>query len=1123
MLINAQRSYKPNSVLAAGDWYKIAVTKEGVYKIDRSFLNSLGINTNNLSSNSIHLYGNTGQMLEENNALPRMDDLTENAIQVQDGGDGIFNNTDYFIFYAPGPDSWIPDTGNAGFKHRKNIYSNQSFYYIDINSAINGQRIVGTSIANPNISITNYDARYFHELDTVNFLNSGREWYGEEFANLPGRMLSTSFPVDIPGLGIGPVKLTSSVVSRTIGTFSRFDVKANGQQVLQHNIAFTGTGNYDPFAVAAIQSTVFNQSGSSLVIQYNYLPGTPTAQGWLNWFEIQARANLNMQAVNCFSFRDWQSVAAGNIGRFTLQNATANVQVWDVSSVTQPLAMTVQMVGNDLQFTNHCDVLHEYLAFSPAAFSSPLAIGKIANQNLHNSTVKDLLIITYPSLLVEAQRLANHHIQQDNLRVEVVTTDQVYTEFSSGSQDPVALRDWVKMYFDKATSDTNKMPRYLLLLGDASFDYLNRIGNNTNLVPCWESPNSLEPLSTYTSDDFFGFLEDGDDIGNPAHLNLLDIGIGRIPARNIAEAKAIVDKIIGYSSSLGAWRNEISFIADDEDGNLHLQDAESVAATAGVQAPLFHQNKIYLDAYQQESNTGGNRYPAANNAIDNKMYAGNLIWNYNGHGNSLRLAEEVVVDADIVNGWKNENKLPLFITATCDFAPYDNPFQNTLGENILLRPKTGAIALLTTTRPVFAYSNRIINANYLQVALAVKNDGSYNSLGSSFKNAKNLTYQQSPDILNNRKFSLLGDPALTLGYPVYKVQTDSINHRAVGLLPDTLLSLGKYSIAGRALNANGQFLSSYNGTVYTTIFDKVQSINTLGNDPGSPVTSFSSQQNILYKGKAKVTNGLFSVSFIVPKDIQYNYGAGRINYYIENGDKDGNGTHTNIVIGGINPLAIDDKEGPSIRAWVNDEKFINGGVCNEMPLLIVRLKDSSGINSSGLGIGHNITAQVDNDNRQLFDLNDFYEADRDSYQSGTIHFQLPKLSPGWHSIRIKAWDVFNNSGEYVLELMVAKEEDLTISHVLNYPNPFTTKTSFWFEHNQPGENLQVHIRIFTVSGKLVKTIQETINTEGNRSFGVEWDGKDEYGEKLGRGLYIYQLVVLHRRKKAATFGKMVLF
>ncbi len=1109
--------------MASGDWYKMAITKEGTYKVDLSFLNSLGINTNNLSSNSIHVFGNTGQMLEENNALPRIDDLTENAIQVQDGGDGIFNNNDYFIFYAAGPDSWIPDPGNAGFKHRKNIYSKQSFYYININASINGKRITSGTIANPNLSITTYNARYFHELDTVNFLNSGREWYGEEFANLPGQSLIKSFPVDIPGLGNGPVTLISAVVSRTIGTFSRFDVKANGQNVLQQNIAFTGTGTYDPFAVAASQSSVFNQTGNSLVIQYNYLPGTPNAQGWLNWFEIHTRASINMQGIHWLSFRDWQSVATGNIGRFTIQNAATSTQVWDISTTNQPVAMQAQITGNDLQFNNQCDVLHEYIAFSPTALLTPIAVGKIANQNLHNSTVKDLLIIAYPSLLAEAQRLADYHTQQDNLRVAVVSTEQVYTEFSSGSQDPVAMRDFVKMYYDKAAGDSNKMPRYLLLFGDASFDYLNRIGNNTNRVPCWESPNSLEPLATYTSDDFFGFLEDGDDIGNPARLNLLDIGIGRIPARDIAEAKAMVDKIIGYASSLGSWRNEISFIADDEDGNLHLQDAESVAAAAGLQAPTFHQNKIYLDAYQQESNTGGNRYPAANTAIDNKMYSGNLIWNYNGHGNSLRLAEEVVVDADIVNGWKNENKLPLFITATCDFAPFDNPFQNTLGENILLRPKTGAIALLTTTRPVFAYSNRIINANYLQLAMTVKSDGTYQSLGSSFKNAKNITYQQSPDILNNRKFSLLGDPALTIGYPVFKVQTDSINHRAITPQPDTLMALGKYSVAGRILDAAGNFLAGYNGTVYPTIFDKAENISTLGNDPGSPVTNFAAQQNILYRGKAKVTNGLFSVSFIIPKDIQYNYGNGRISYYTEDGSKDGNGIYNNIVVGGINPLAIDDREGPIIRAWVNDEKFINGGVCNEMPLLIVRLKDSSGINSSGLGIGHNITAQLDNDNRQLFELNDFYEADRDSYQSGTIRFQLPKLSPGWHSIKIKAWDVFNNSGEYVLELMVAKDEVLTISHVLNYPNPFTTKTSFWFEHNQPGENLQVHIRIYTVAGKLVKTIQETINTDGNRSFGVEWDGKDEYGEKLGRGLYIYQLVVLHKQKKAATFGKMMLF
>lgn len=1120
MLIKAQRTYVPNSVLKEGNWYKISVKEEGVFKIDLAFLNTAGINTTNLNSSSIRLFGNGGQMIEENNNSQRPDDLVENAIMVFDGGDGIFNNTDYFIFYAAGPDEWRKDSVNASFKHKKNIYSNQSFYFLQIGGT--GQRIGSSTNLTANININSYNARYFHELDTVNFLKSGRHWYGEEFSGLPGQLTSRNFNVAIPGLTNNPVTLVSNVVSRSFNAFSRFDIKVNNIQALQQNIAFTGSGVNDPFGVEHELSAAFPNSQAALNIAYNYTPGSANAQGWLNWFEIHARANLNMQGFNQITFRDWQSVGAGNTGLFTIQNA-AGAQIWDITNRNQPIKMQTNAAGSGLQFTGNCNSLHEYIAFDNSHFLTPLFIGKTNNQNLHNSITQDLLIVTHPSLLSQAQRLAQHHTQKDNLRCIVVSTEQVFNEFSSGSPDAGAIRDFTKMYYDKAAGDSLKMPKYLLLFGDASFDYKDRINNNSNYVPCWQSSNSLEPLASYTSDDFFGFLNDGDNIDDPGILNLLDIGIGRIPAKNTEEATAMVDKIISYSNTpaLGPWRNECTFIADDEDANLHLQDAEIITATASI--PVFNQTKVYLDAYLQESGSGGNRYPAANTAINNKIFSGNLIWNYNGHGNDRRLAEEIVLDTDIINAFNNENKLALFITATCDFAPFDNPLQNSIGENLLLRQKTGAIALLTTTRPVFSNSNRVMNNNYFQIALLPKANGRYYTLGESIQKTKNYTYQNYSDIINNRKFTLLGDPALTLAYPLNKIQTDSINNKLITTLPDTIRALGKYRISGSVKDLAGNLLNDFNGTVYPVIFDKPVAVSTLANDAGSLLTTFQTQNNVLFKGKAKVTNGLFSFTFITPKDINYNYGNGKISYYAENGIADANGALTNIITGGINTAAIDDKEGPVVKAWLNDEKFINGGLCNEMPILIVRLKDSAGINTSGIGTGHSITAVLDNNNRMLFELNDFYEADTDSYQSGKIRFQLPKLEPGRHTITIKAWDVFNNYGEYLLEFIVAKDEGLSLSHVLNYPNPFTTNTAFWFEHNHPGEDLKVNIRIFTVTGKLVKTIQQTINTPGNRSCEVQWDGRDEYGAKIGRGAYIYQIVVLYKQKKSSTFEKMIIF
>lgn len=1118
----AQRVYRSNSVLASGSWYKISVKKTGIYKIDGAFLQSLGINTSGLSSSTIRLFGNGGQMLAEPNSTPRADDLIENAIQVVDGGDGVFSGTDYFLFYAAGPDKWAKDSVNQRFRHQKNLYAKESYYFITIGGT--GLRVQNGNNSGlvPASVVTSFRDRYAYELDTVNFLKSGREWYGEEFSNVPGLSLTKSFSASFPNLVTSaPVQLVSNVAARSSGANSSFLIKANDVTVAQHSISQIGTNYYDPVASPHELVTSFSSNLPSITLQYTYQPLSVNAQGWLNWFELFPKRQLSMNGINQLLFRDWESVAVGNAAEFRLQSATASTVVWDITDPLKPVNVPGSLSGGEFRFVNRNEQLHEYAAFNSQEFFVPTAVGKISNQDLHNSSPKDFLIISHPSLLTEAQRLGAWHQQNQSLSVLVVTTDQVYNEFSSGTPDPVAIRDFVKMYYDKAGTDTTKRPKYLLLFGDASYDYQNRIKNNTNFVPCYESESSLDPLSTYTSDDFFGFLDDGENINQSYPVNLLDIGIGRIPVKTVDEAHYVVDKIIHYydKDCLGPWRNDITLVADDEDNNIHLDDAE-------LHAQLIQQNnnfnvaKIYLDAYRQQSGSGGSRYPDVNKAINNKIFSGTLIWNYSGHGGSKRLAEEAILDQDMVNSWSNKNKLPLFITATCDFAPYDDPANSSIGESILLKENAGAIALMTTTRVVFAFSNRIINNNYLKIALAPDQNGVFPTLGDAVKRAKNYTYQNFGDIINNRKFTLLGDPALRLAFPTLKVRTTQINNQQPS--SDTLKALDRYTIKGEVTDVSGNLLSNFNGNVYPVIYDKPQLTKTLGNDAASNIVSFSNQSNIIFRGKAKVVNGKFSYSFVVPKDINYQYGNGKISYYTEDGVKDGTGAETSIIVGGASNNPVTDNNGPVIKAWLNDEKFVNGGITNENPVLLLKLSDSSGINTVSTGIGHDLVATLDNDNNQYYLLNDYYEAESDSYQKGTVRFQLQNLTEGNHILKIKAWDVQNNSNEYQLEFRVVKDGDLKLAHVYNYPNPFTSHTTFMFEHNRPGDNLQVLIRIYTVSGKVVKTITRTIIDEGNRSFEIEWDGKDDYGQKIGRGVYIYQLEVKDSNgKKQSALQKLV--
>lgn len=1088
-------------------------------------MSSLGVNTQNISSAAIRLFGNGGEILAEANSTPRTDDLEENSIMVIDGGDGVLNGTDYFLFYANGTHSWIKDSANQLFKHQQNFYSDKSFYFFTIGGV--GKRIQNLNNNQAtNVSINSFNDRYFHELDTVNFLASGKEWYGEEFSNLPGRSLSRSFDFTIPNiLNNGTATLVTNCIVRSVGTSSRFDVRLNNQPLQQINVLPVGSSQYDLFAQQATATASSVVAQNNISVGYSFIPNSFNAQGWLNWFEFFSRRNLSMNGINQLLFRDWLSVANGNIGEFNISNATAASQVWDITNPLNPVNMQGNFSNGTFKFINNCSRLREYVCFTGNEFLRPESIGKISNQDLHNSLPADYLIITHSSLLVQANRLAQFHQQKNNYRVKVVTAEQVFNEFGSGSPDPTSNRDFIKMYFDKYQNQPQNKLKFVLLFGDASYDYKNRVIGNTNFLPAYESVISLDPLSTYTSDDFFGFLDDNEDINSAIVTNLLDVGIGRVPAKNETEAKNFVDKVLAYheSKSFGPWRNIYTIIADDEDQNLHLQDTEIFSATAATTDSALNINKIYLDAYQQQTSSGIDAYPQANDAVNNITNTGTLIWNYSGHGGFRRLAEEVILDQTIIDRWNNPHRLPLFITATCDFAPYDNPLINSIGENILLRPNTGGIALMTTTRLVFSFSNRLLNNNYLSTALLPDASGNYKTLGEAVMTTKNLTYQSSGDFINNRKFTLLGDPAMRLGFPQLKVRVLSINGHPV-TQTDTLRATENVTVDAEIIDATGNRLTGFNGVVYTSIYDKPRQVTTNANDPSSPAVSFSSQNVFLFKGKNTVSAGGFSLNFKVPKDINFQFGNGKMSFYANDSTKDAGGYFNDFIIGGFGTGASNDNAGPEIKAWLNDEKFVNGSVTNQSPLLIVKLKDSSGINTTGSAIGHDIVAVLDGNNNNFFILNDFFESDLDNSGQGIVRFQLPFLEPGHHSLRIKAWDNLNNSSEYILEFLVENNEELVLTRVLNYPNPFTTKTQFWFEHNRPGQNLVVKIEIFTVAGKIIKSLSQTINTEGTRSCEVEWDGRDEYGAKPGRGVYLYRVKITspdNRRKQA--IGKLVIF
>ena len=634
--------------------------------------------------------------------------------------------------------------------------------------------------------------------------------------------------------------------------------------------------------------------------------------------------------------------------------------------------------------------------------------------------------------------------------------------------------------------------------------------------------------------------------------------MGRIPAKNSADANTMVDKIINYHSaaSQGPWRLQQRFIADDKDFNLHVQDAEAVSTAAQKTNALFNQQKIYLDAYPLVSGSGGGRYPAVNEAVVNAFNSGSLVINYSGHGNYIRLADEAIFSSTEIPFINNANKLPLVVTASCDFYPYDDPTKKSLGQKLLFGSGSGAVALLTTPRLVFAYSNKIINENYF--VAAQKPDattGILPTLGEAVINAKNLTVAQSRDFVNTRKFALLGDPAMQLAYPKNNIVLDSVNGKVIGA-NDTLQSGKLYTCKGSvmaplrgAITSTSTINSTFNGTLYFTLYDKQITRTTLQNDPATAAANFTAQENILYSGLVSVANGKFTVSFVLPLDISYAPGTAKISMYAQQTINPTSPTQTLPDAAGVDTrfitlgsgAVITDKVGPVIELFLNDYNFKNGGLTHSDPVLLINLQDVSGINTSNSAIGHDIIVTLDNNPATTRTLNAFYQANINTYEYGTVRYQLSTLTPGPHTLKVRAWDNVNNSNTRTLGFTVAatagispatgannggsnNQSDmspLVIDKVINFPNPFTQQTTFSFEHNFPGQNIDVNLSIYTQNGKLVKQINKTVNTSGTRNVQITYDGTDAAGSKIARNVYIYKIQISAAGTNYQTSGKLI--
>ena len=1095
---NGERSYASHSVLSSGDWYRIGVRQTGIFKIGYADLVSMGIDPSKIDPRELKIYGNGNGMLEEAVATPRTDDLKENSIYVSGEQDGSFDEGDFILFYGLDPVKVSYNPFFQQLEHEVNFYTDETYYFLTIGPGTGKRVQPAVDIAgDPNDTVTTFQDIAYHEVEGENLIKSGQVWYGEIF----NTQLSYDFDFDLPHPDLSQYMYMKANLAGRSTVSTEFNISANGSLLAQIDLPSIVLGSSIYARALTSNYERFYASDNKVDINITFIkPGT-TDIGWLNHLELNYIRQMIFDGGQ-MSFRDARSMGPGKIVRFEMQASVNDINIWDVTHLEDIRSQRLQTAGGSITFVNYADTLDEYIAFDGSIFYTPEFVEKVDNQDLHSLEPADFVIIAHPMFLEQAHRLADFHRQQDGMSVHIVTPQQIYNEFSSGAQDVTAIRDFMKMLYDRMKE--GEKPGYLLLFGDASYDFKGILPEDNNLVPAYQSRESLKMAASFVTDDYFGCL-DMDEGSNGS--GTVDIGIGRFPVSTVEQATQAVDKVLLYAShtraNYGPWRNSICYVGDDEDNNIHLNQAEGLAEIADSLGRVFNVNKIYLDAYAQLQTPSGTRYPDASKAIDNQVNEGSLMINYTGHGGEIGWAAERVLDIPAIQAYHNTYNMPAFVTATCEFSRYDDPGLVSAGELVFLNPDGGGIALFTTTRLAYSQSNYSLNKKFYYEAFRIDSlTGDYPRMGDLIRVAK------TPSNQNIKNFVLLGDPALMMAYPRMRVRTLNIQNENADRPTDTIHALSMVTITGQVEDLHGNKLSDFNGVLYPSLYDKPVVYKTRGNDPTSKVTEFTVQDKILFKGETSITNGEFSFTFIVPKDISYQLGQGKISYYAVDTTSylDANGADP-VWIGGDDSLVTTDTEGPHIELYLNHLEFQSGDITTQSPMLIAKLFDESGINMVGNGIGHDIVMVIDGNYQMSVVLNDQFIPEADSYQGGLILYPLGPFQNGHHTLSLKAWDVFNNSSESTIEFEVNAGEALVITGVHTQPNPLQLQTQFVFDYNKPGVGMDVTIRIYDMMGRMVNGMSYSFNNEYLESEPYTWYGTNNNGDALPSGIYVYTLIV----------------
>lgn len=1109
-----EHTYAPHSVLQSGKWVKIRVSESGVCRMTYDQLAAAGIKPEN-----VRVYGFGGAMLTQNFQIRKIDDLPAVPFHMEKGADGVFNSGDYILFYVCANISW--QYNGVRFAHTRNPYSDYGYYFLTDNT---GEQKLLTPVSKTvatgePTAVTTYFNYQLHELDSVNLLDpkngvdgGGREFYGEAFTP----RTTKAFTFTSPNIVASAHMRVYADVAATSSAPSTFTVQVGDQQQL---ISTIGIPSSDFFTMATTgngSALMMPNKGTTQTVSIQFNNSVGSAVGYLNYIEVSPECQLTMTG-SAMPFRTTVNFQSNTPLQYTVSGVNANTQIWNITRLDSIYREKVEIQGTTLTFvgSNHEEV-QEYVAVNPAGsdWVQAMVMGSVGNQDLHKLTDIDLVIITPTAFKQYAQQLAKAHEEHDRMTTAVVTDQEVYNEFSSGTPDATAYRWLMKMLYDRGVGSVHK-PSHLLLFGDGTFDnrqLLAKYGTSTGgqaILLTYQAKNSTVETMAYATDDYFGFMDNNE--GETDYSGVMDIGVGRLPLTTEKEAQQVIDKLLSYmaNTNYGGWKNQLLFLADDGDNGQHTQTAEAGAELVRKKNPDFVVNKVYLDAYQQEVTASGESYPLAKNRVENLLNNGMLYLNYSGHGGYNSISNEGLLDLHSIKALSNPN-LGFWMFATCSFAHFDSG-KRCAAEEAVLNPNGGAIGVLSACRTVYATPNTILNRHFCDTLFGHRHPYAYGmTFGQSTRIAKVRTGISDS---NKMSYILLADPAMKLAYPTqFGVQTTSCS--------DTIRALSVHSIKAQIIDSLGKQMDWFNGTVNITVYDKLQRITTRDNDETDPdervLLTYNDYPNILFSSEVEVKDGKFEFTFMAPKDIRYNYGTGRIVYYAFDRENaaEAVGHFEDFIIGGSSPVTVLDTIGPDIKLYLNNAAFKDGGKTHENPHFYADLYDENGINTVGSGIGHDLLLIVDKKPQMTYVLNDYFKGNGD-YRGGQVSYKMPELEAGAHSLTFRAWDLFNNSATKSLNFTVVKDLDMNVFSMTTYPNPVSESgvVTIKIEYDRPDDLVQTDIFIYNMSGQLVwQHTQSDAKT-------IEWN-LAELG--VSPGIYVYRLQMQTANTSAVSqTGKLI--